>query len=156
MRDAELKFPWGRVVRSPEHPSPIVPVSYDWRGVRYEWRNGPAVSSGEAFDVERLDTPRPRGVVPSGWDMIAFLAAWTRAEVVCKLTGVPVLLWLKINGLKAGRMNGWALENEPGQIWTCTAVDLDRAAVYSFGLRPGGRPAFRLSEGPWRTGYDQS
>lgn len=119
-----MRLPLGTLVRDPTPRECGVPVSYDWQGARYEWRSTLDVGSCVALDVERLDTPRPKALVPSGWTNATFLAAWTQAEVMCKILGIPILIWIKTNPLQVVCCNRWIRGGETGQsaCWTYSGI----------------------------------
>jgi len=131
-----VRFPWGEVLVGPRAPDQTAPASYDWRGTRYEWHPAVHPRLTAALDVERLDTPRPDRLVPKGWDMVRFLAAWTRAEAMCKLLDVPIALWLRANLLETVETGAWirgeGLWNR--RCWTNTRLCRSKAVVCTFGI----------------------
>lgn len=122
-----------------------MPASYDWTGIRYEWRVPSAIGGPLALDVERLDTPRPENLVPPGWNTADFLAAWTRAEVLAKLLDTPVALWIKANPFRWAGSDRW-FETVPTAVGPCrvfTGIDRPAAIVLSCGWRVGERTDLR-------------
>lgn len=71
-----------------------LPRSYDWQGNAIAWQPS-FVSEKYALDIERLDTPLPDTLVPSCMEPVGFLAAWTRAEAIAKLCGIPIIIYIK-------------------------------------------------------------
>lgn len=83
-----MHFAWGNLVECGDRTSPH-PASYDWKNTRFVWRPAHVAGTRFAFDVERLDTPAPQLELPC--ELPDFLRAWTRLEVLAKLTDEPVL-----------------------------------------------------------------
>ena len=131
-----MRYPWGALVRNPQPPRQGVPAAYDWRDTRYEWRSTLDQGRRLALDVERLDTPQPEGLVSSGWTKVAFLTAWTRAEVLCKLLGIPILCWVKMNGLSPVSLGQAMRANEPRDIecWTLSGICESDSIAYTCGF----------------------
>jgi hypothetical protein len=122
----------GCIVQDPTLRQRGVPASYDWTGVRYEWRTASDGPRRLALDVERLDTPRPDCLVPRGWTTDSFLAAWTRAEVIAKLLGVPVLVRVKRHPLGTADLGRWYEEGEDSDRRCRVYTDVDRSAAVVF------------------------
>jgi hypothetical protein len=135
-RGSDVQFPWGHIVRDPRPLGRGRPAAYDWRGVRYEWHPSLDARVRKAFDVERLDTPRPQVLIPKGWDTVTFLSAWTRAEATCKLLDMPILLWLRANPLRAVVPDAWMQGGNPwsSRCWTYTGLCRSASVVYTFGV----------------------
>lgn len=128
----ETRVPWGTLARDPKSRVHGVPASYDWKGVRYEW-HAPFDRRGRlALDVERLDTPRPEGLVPPEWTTIEFLATWTRAEVMAKLLEMPVPVWLRANPLAKTALNRLSQVTAPTGSHCRVFTDVDRSAGIAF------------------------
>lgn len=83
-----MRFAWGQLTESDARTAPH-PASYDWKNTRFIWQPAHIAGTRFAFDVERLDTPPPDLSLPC--ELPDFLRAWTRLEVLAKLTDEPVL-----------------------------------------------------------------
>jgi hypothetical protein len=100
----KLVFDWGTLCRyargewqrSPEGAA----VSYDGLGNQFLWHPSSAGLLRCALDVESLSTKPPEILRPRGMTDESFFAAWTSAEVLAKLSDLPILIWLQRNGLR--------------------------------------------------------
>lgn len=98
--------PWGRIEWRPRGrhlpPSSNCARSYDSCGAQVSWIPPAELWSHRiACDVEQYDRPVPHIMARRFGDLRAetFFAGWTAAEVAAKLTGTPILMWLRERGL---------------------------------------------------------
>jgi len=99
----KLVFDWGNLCRcsrgewqqSPEGAA----VSYDGLGNQFLWHPSSGGLLRYALDVECLSTKPPEILRPRGMTDESFFAAWTSAEVLAKLSDLPILIWLQRNRL---------------------------------------------------------
>ena len=98
------KFPWGRIEPVPANALQRRARAYDWRGQAFRWQPSLASCQRTAFDAERLDTPLPELLKPSGMTACEFFASWTRAEALAKYFDVPILAWLRQYALTPPRL----------------------------------------------------
>lgn len=84
--------------------------SYAPSGERWCWR--PPTAAGGAIDVEAADAaPPPHLLRRLGAPAPGFWHAWTRLEVIAKLTDTPVLTLLRDAGPRPAVPEGFRLEH---------------------------------------------
>ena len=97
-------------------------LSYDARDRMLVWRPGPAVRGHAACDIEAYDRPVPAPLRPRGCTALEFFARWTATEVVAKVLQIPVVIWIREQGLVPCRP-GHSLEYLAGErriaLWNC-------------------------------------
>lgn len=94
-----FSFRWGTIQRNPAGTSRL-PASYDANGTRYLWFPSGAIDGTLALDVELLSSAPPPLLRERFADVGDFWTAWTRTEVACKLSDIPIAVWLRRFGLE--------------------------------------------------------
>jgi hypothetical protein len=97
-------------------------LSYDARDRLLVWRPGRAVRGDAACDIEAYDRPVPAPFRLRGRTALEFFARWTATEVVAKVLQIPVVIWIREEGLVPCRP-GRSLEYLAGErrisLWNC-------------------------------------
>jgi hypothetical protein len=131
-----MRFAWGTLLESSAKAA-RQPASYDWKGTRYLWKPSTQTSHPGAFDVERMDTPASDLALVASLSHPDFLKAWTRLEVLAKLSGEPVLARLRRDALIVPPLDASYLHTESsGATYQLhSGVWAERQLVFTCGFR---------------------